>query len=161
MGIFESISAERILTKEHKEVLLRALRSELQQIQSILAKQQLWFSKLRNDLGINTYSRITHIPLPRAIYDRHLPTFYSCLEPEDLRLLHLAYSYLSIIDATLARFDSIVEASKNTYPEYQRYAGAQMRVDELQRTGQKAQDIISHHLTGTKLQYVHTETHLS
>ena len=161
MGIFESVSAERLLTKERNGALLAALRSELHQIRSILEKQQEWFSRLRNELGINAYSRITHIPFPRAIYDRHLATIYLDMGAEDLRLLHLVYSYLSIIDATLANFDSIVTESKSTYPDYQRYAGAQMRVDELQRTGQKARDIILYYLTGTKLQFVHTETHLS
>jgi len=160
MSFFESVKAERLAGEERQREIVSALRAELQQIHALLDCQQDWFSKLRNHLGTNTYSRISHIPFPRAIYDGQRVAIYSCMPHEQLQLLHLAYSYLSIIDATLDKFDSIVEQSVRTYPEYQRYAGAQMRVDELKLTGLKAKDIIIHHLTGSKLEYVHSPTHL-
>ena len=141
--------------------MLSALRSEMQLILSKLEKQKTWLSQLRNELGINTYNRFSNIRFPRAIYDNHLPVIFSSMDSEDLRLLHLGYSYLSIIDDTLGDFDSIVDQSKRSYVEYQRYAGAQMRVDELQRVGQLARDIFEHHLTGTKLQFQHSDTPLA
>lgn len=160
MSLFESVSAGRILSKERQDEILLSLRSELKMIHAMLEKQQVWFSSLRNELGMNRYSRITPIPFPRVIYDNHLPAIYSCLKQEDLSLLHLAYSYLAIIDSSLARFGEIIEESKKTYVATQPYAGAQIRVDDLRQIGMKALDIICHHLTEAPLQYPHAVTHL-